>query len=207
MRFDSVQSAGLLTRLGPPQHRDVFCIYRREVVIAFVSKARDQPEAWEPEPLQSVTEAALRTAFSVVSEELVVPQLDKVEWHNRDFLGWVHPAGHRAYLLHESPIDGSLRGTVLRRSSWMGKRRSMEMCNWCYHMHQAGGTAMFTVTRRGTGGRHIIGNVVCKDLDCSLRIRNLVEPRSYFAETMHLPARIWRMQRAMHKWLKKAERL
>jgi hypothetical protein len=66
---------------------------------------------------------------------------------------------------------------------------------------------MFTITRSDAAHHHAIGNIVCKNLDCSLRIRNLVEPTSYVKETLYLEARIWRMQLALHKWLKAAGRL
>ena len=66
---------------------------------------------------------------------------------------------------------------------------------------------MFTITKKNADRHHTIGNVVCKDLDCSLQIRNLKEPQSVVKETLYLEAKIWRMQLALHKWLKSAERL
>ena len=60
---------------------------------------------------------------------------------------------------------------------------------------------------RTTAVWFIFGNVVCADLACSLRIRNLIGAPPWASETMYLPARIWRMQRKMHKWLRKADRL
>ena len=66
---------------------------------------------------------------------------------------------------------------------------------------------MFIVPVRGSEGRHALGNVLCKDLDCSLRIRNLVEPASAMRESLYEPARVWRMQQTMHRWLGKANQI
>ena len=66
---------------------------------------------------------------------------------------------------------------------------------------------MFTVSVKGSEGRHTLGNVVCKDLDCSLRVRNLTSPESLMRETLYEPARIWRMQQTMHRWLTRAGQL
>ena len=159
--------------------------------------------------MQAATRDEIEAAFGgwTDKEELFVPKLDEIDWDARDFLGWVHPGGHLGYLVHWSPVDGELKGTVLRRSRRGGKKPHVEMCAWCHHVHYSGGTAMFSVSLKGSHGRHIFGNVVCADLACSLRIRNLIGAPPWASETMYLPARIWRMQHKMHKWLRKADRL
>lgn len=159
--------------------------------------------------MQAATQEDIEASFGSwgEQEDLFVPKLERIDWDAQDFLGWVHPGGHRGYLVHWSPVDGELRGTMLRRSRWAGKKPRVEMCAWCHHVHDSGGTAMFSVSLKGSGGRHIFGNVVCANLDCSLRIRNLIGAPPWAGETMYLPARIWRMQRKMHKWLRKADRL
>lgn len=81
------------------------------------------------------------------------------------------------------------------------------MCSWCHYVHGNEGTALFTVDVKVSGGRHLIGKVLCKNLDCSLRIRNLVEPPSYLVETLYPNVKIWRMRKSTHRWLKKANRL
>ncbi|XOV90324.1 MAG: FBP domain-containing protein [Pseudomonadota bacterium] len=136
-----------------------------------------------------------------------MPDLNLLPWSNLDYLGWVHPGGHLGYLVVLSPNDGRLKGVILRRSRFSGTRKGMEMCSLCHHMHRPNGTAMFTLTRQGSDTRHSIGNIVCKDLDCSLRIRNLVDTAAYVPETLYPEAKIWRMQLALHRWLKSANRL
>ena len=130
--------------------------------------------------MQAATRDEIEAAFGgwTDKEELFVPTLDEIDWDARDFLGWVHPGGHRGYLVHWSPVDGELKGTVLRRSRRGGKKPHVEMCAWCHHVHYSGGTAMFSVSLKGSHGRHIFGNVVCADLACSLRprVRRLRRP-------------------------------
>ncbi len=139
--------------------------------------------------------------------DLLLPDLDQVDWESLDYLGWVHPMGHLGFIVLQSPNDGSIRGIRMNRNPRRSRKRRVEMCSWCHHVHKSDGIAMFTVSVRGSEGRHTLGNVICKDLDCSLRIRNLVEPGTYMRETLYEPARIWRMQQTMHRWLGKARQI
>jgi len=128
-----------------------------------------------------------------------IADLENVQWPSLDYFGWVHPSGHLGFVVLQSPNDGRSRGIRMSRAKRSAKKPRMEMCSWCHHVHKPNGTAMFTVPVKGSEGRHTLGNVVCKDLDCSLRIRNLV--------TLYQPAKIWRMQTTMHKWLGRANQL
>ena len=140
-------------------------------------------------------------------KDLVIPDLGEIEWQTLDYLGWIHPSGHEGYVVLQSPNTGAVCGIRMNRSQRGAKKRRMEMCSWCHHVHKANGTAMFSVTVKGSDGRHILGNVICKNLDCSLRVRNLVEPVSIMRESLYEPARIWRMQQQMHKWLERAKQI
>jgi hypothetical protein len=157
--------------------------------------------------MEPVTEAELIRAFCEEAEHVVLPDLNGLPWPEMDYLGWVHPSGRLGYLALVSPETGALTGSVLTRSGMRSTRPRLEMCSWCRHVHNRNGTAMFSVSVKGTRGRHRLGQVLCKDLDCSLRLRNLIEPRSYMGETLYLEARVWRMQMSIHRWLRKANRL
>ncbi len=157
--------------------------------------------------MDALVESQILGAFDCDQDEIVLPDLDHLPWPSLDYLGWIHPGGHLGYLVVLSPNDGKLKGSILRRSRFAGTRRGMEMCSLCHHMHRPNGTAMFTLTQRGSEHRHSIGNIVCKDLDCSLRVRNLAEPVAYVPETLYPEAKIWRMQLALHRWLKSVNRL
>ncbi len=158
--------------------------------------------------MQALSREEILSAFPDNEEDLVVPDyLSDLPWDSLDYLGWVHPSGHLGYVVLESPNDGSIRGIKMRRARRRSKKNRMEMCSWCHHVHKSDGTAMFTVSVKGSEGRHTLGNVICKDLDCSLRIRNLVQPDSYMKETLYQPAKVWRMQMTMHRWLGRANRI
>ena len=157
--------------------------------------------------MQPLTQQEIVSAFADDDDELTLPDPDRIQWENLDYLGWIHPAGHLGFVVLQSPNDGGIRGIRMTRARRSAGRPRLEMCSWCHHVHRTGGTAMFTVSVRGSHGRHTMGNVVCKDLDCSLRVRNLVSPGSFMKETLYEPARIWRMQQTMHRWLGRANQI
>ena len=140
-------------------------------------------------------------------EVLNVTDLRNVQWPFLDYFGWVHSSRHLGFIALQSPNGGQICGIKMHRAKWTAKKPSMDMCSWCRHVHRKSGTAMFTVSVKGSRGRHSLGNVVCKDLDCSLRMRNLVQPDSFMRETLYQPAKIWRMKTTMHKWLERANQL
>ena len=157
--------------------------------------------------MEPVTAEEILSAFDEADEDIPLPDLERVDFDALDYLGWIHPSGHLGYLVLLSPNDARLKGVVMRRSSFGGTRPGFEMCSLCHHMHQPHGTAMFTMTCKDTNHRHSIGNVVCKNLDCSLRIRDMVDPAPFIKETLYVEAKIWRMQLALHKWMRAANRL
>ena len=157
--------------------------------------------------MEPVSESEIRAAFDGQINEVFVPDLETVSWDLLDYLGWVHPNGRIGYIVLVSPLDGSLKGTRLQRSTFSSGQSGFEMCSLCHHLHRPNGTAMFTVKCNDSHRHRSIGNVVCKELDCSLRIRNKIEPASCLNETLYLEAKVWRMQLALHRWLKSANRL
>ena len=140
-------------------------------------------------------------------DDLLVPALAAIDWQILDYLGWIHLSGHEGYVVLQSPNTGTVCGIRMNRSQRGSRKLRMEMCSWCHHVHKTNGTAMFTLTVKGSDDRHILGNVICKNLDCSLRVRNLIEPGSFMRESLYEPARIWRMQQQMHKWLRRANQI
>ena len=157
--------------------------------------------------MDPVSEDELISSFGDPEGDVWVPSLGDVDFESLDYLGWVHPSGHLGYMALVSPNSGALQGVVLKRQLRKAQGVRLEMCSFCNHVHRMDGTAMFTVSVKGSGGRHRIGRVGCANLDCSLRIRNLVEPDSLMRESLYVEARVWRMQLAVHRWLDKAQRL
>ena len=157
--------------------------------------------------MEPVSETEILSAFGNQVNEIPIPDLTIVDWEALDYLGWIHPKGHLGYIILQSPLDGSVRGALLQRSRLSAKHPGFELCSLCHHIHRPNGTAMFTVSYNDEGKRRSVGNIVCKDLDCSLRIRNIPKPASCMNETLYVEAKIWRMQLALHKWLRTANRL
>ncbi len=149
----------------------------------------------------SLSQNEICSAFK--DDQIYPPDLTTPDWQNLDYLGWINPSGHLAYLVVVSPDTGRLTSSTLHRAPRGSLIPRYEMCSWCPHLHGNDGTAMFTLDVKGSSGRHLIGEVLCKNLDCSLRIRDLVDPPSYMVESSYPNARIWRMQKSMYRWLKR----
>ncbi len=157
--------------------------------------------------MQPLDAEQLRGAFPFEKRKPVVPNLASVDWSVLEYFGWIHPAGHRGYLV--MPLaNGELRGLVLRRSQTTSRRRRYEMCSWCNYVHRTNGTAMFSALVQGTDGRLTIGNSMCRNLDCSLRIRHLCgDVPGYMGETIDLDSKIQRLQTAVYQFLYRADAL
>ena len=135
--------------------------------------------------------------------ELALPDLTPIDWGVLDYLGWVHPSGAIAYVV--MPVAGELRGLRLRRALNASARPRTRMCSWCHHVYRSRGTALFSVYVEGSDGRRSIGNQVCRNLDCSLRIRNLVsDPPTYLPETLHIESKVGRLENAVLKFMSRA---
>ena len=59
-------------------------------------------------------------------------------------------------------------------------------CSWCKHVYRGGGVAMFSTQVLGSDGRRSIGNFICKNLDRSVRMRNLAsDPPTYMPRPLN----------------------
>lgn len=67
---------------------------------------------------------------------------------------------------------------------------------------------MFSTQVLGSDGRRSIGNFICKNLDCSVRMRNLAsDPPTYMPETIELNHKIWRLTNAVAAFMSRANLL
>mgnify|MGYP001207230674 FL=1 len=141
---------------------------------------------------------------SLFSDErnLFVPDISATVWEDLDYFGWIHPDGKSGFIALESPNDGRIKGVKLQRQN--NRQNKPKMCSWCHFVHKNDGTAFFSVEVKGSQGRRNLGNLLCKDLDCSSRVRNPKYSDSLMQEVIYQPARIWRLKLAMHRWLGKA---
>ena len=144
--------------------------------------------------LQALTADIIRESFTATQrQDLAIPDLTNVDWGILDYFGWIHPAGHAGFVV--SVIDGETRGLRLRRMLNRSTRPRTHMCSWCHHVYRGQGTAMFSAEVSGSDGRRRIGNYLCRNLDCSLRIRNLTgDPPTYMPETIELQRKIDRLE-------------
>ena len=129
-----------------------------------------------------------------------------MDWGILDYFGWINPAGNRGYVVF--PVQGEIRGMKLRRLLGSGGKPRTHMCSWCHHVYRSRGTAMFSTQVVGSDGRRTIGNHVCRELDCSVRIRNLAsDPPTYMPETIELKHKIWRLETALTTFMHRANLL
>ena len=135
-----------------------------------------------------------------------MPHLEQVDWGVLDYFGWVHPAGHQGYVV--MPLSDQLIGMQLRRMVNHGNKPRTHMCSWCHHVYRSRGTAMFSTAVVGSEGRRRIGNYICHNLDCSLRIRNLAsDPPTYLPETIDLDRKVVRLNIAVSAFMARANLL
>lgn len=64
---------------------------------------------------------------------------------------------------------------------------------------------MFSIEVEGSEGRRSIGNYICRNLDCSVRIRNLTsDPPTYMPETIELNRKIARLEQSILSFMGRA---
>lgn len=155
--------------------------------------------------MEALTESEIVALFSrQVRRDLAVPNLTPVDWGVLDYFGWIHPSGHLGYVVY--PSAEALVGLKLNRYASPPTKRRGRMCAWCNHMHHGNGTAMYSATVSGSDGRRIVGNAMCRNLDCSLRIRNLCsDPPSSMPETIDLTHKIQRLEFALAKFIERVK--
>jgi hypothetical protein len=154
--------------------------------------------------VEALTANDIKSVFRPFSgSELALPDLEPIDWGILDYLGWVHPSGSTAFVV--MPVFGELRSLRLRRAASNNTRPRTRMCSWCHHVYRSRGTALFSVYVAGSDGRRSIGNHVCRNLDCSLRIRNLVsDPPTYLPETLHIASKIRRLENSVLTFMSRA---
>jgi len=65
---------------------------------------------------------------------------------------------------------------------------------------------MFSTAVEGSDGRRRIGNYICRNLDCSVRMRNLTsDPPTYLPETIELQRKINRLENAVTAFMARAQ--
>ena len=136
------------------------------------------------------------------ARELSLPDLEHIDWAVLDYFGWINNDGNLGFLV--MPCQGQYYSLRMIRSPSFGRKPSTRMCSWCHHVYRGFGTALFSCDVIGSGGRRIIGHHLCKQLDCSLRIRNLAsDPPSFMPETISLSEKIARLEDSVFSFMQR----
>jgi hypothetical protein len=132
-------------------------------------------------------------------KKVKLPDLEKINWENLDFLGWIHPSGHLGYIVYEFQ-NGVLRGMVLERTP-ITLGRGARMCSLCYTLNTASQIRLFTY--RIPGKNITIGDYFCADLQCSLYIRKIKEPfLAQMQENLTIHQKIERCKKNLEKFFR-----
>jgi hypothetical protein len=128
--------------------------------------------------------------------DLAPPKVEAIDWGVLDYLGWIHPTGRQAFAVVS--CASGYRGLRLNRTINNSAPPRSHMCNWCNFVHRSRGAAMFSATVSGSDGRRIIGHMLCRNLDCSVRIRNLTgDTPAYMPETLNLESKVRRLDNSL----------
>ena len=154
--------------------------------------------------MDTLERSEIRKLFpGLLSSELGMPDLQPVDWGVLDYFGWVHPSGHKGFVI--IPAGDRLFSMSLRRSINYDAKPRSRMCSWCHHVYRSRGTALFSTTVAGSDDRRFIGNHICSNLDCSLRIRNLPsDPPTYLPETLDIGRKIQRLETSVLAFMHRA---
>lgn len=124
--------------------------------------------------MRPIDDARIRASFLNASQrertQLTLPDLDVVEWHTRDFLGWRDPKFDMlGYVVLE--VDGELAGVLLRQFSRAPNARAQ--CAWCNDIELPNEVVLFNSKRAGDAGRKgdTVGTLVCARFECNVNAR------------------------------------
>ena len=153
--------------------------------------------------MESVSRSELIHLFpDETPRELSIPQLDHVDWAVLDYFGWINSAGNLGFVV--MPYESKYHTLRMTRSLSSSRKPKTHMCSWCHHVYRGYGTALFSCDVVGSDGRRIIGHHLCKQLDCSLRIRNLAsDPPSFMPETIALSDKIGRLENSVFAFMQR----
>lgn len=118
--------------------------------------------------------ARIRASFANVSvrerKNIVLPDLDSVDWEHIDFLGWRDPKlpllGYVVAIVDDEPV-----GIMLTQTE--ASPRSRTQCIWCADVQLPNDVVLFSAKRAGAAGRRgdTVGTYVCAAFECNANVR------------------------------------
>lgn len=109
------------------------------------------------------TAEEMKDAFRAIDQaEVQFPSTMQFPLLVRDYLSWIEPSGHRAYLVYADPAKNSPRGIVFKRNHSTADSPAA-MCDWCHAVRGRGAVGLLTTS---VSPKNRIGLTLCRDLDC-----------------------------------------
>ena len=131
--------------------------------------------------MRPIDDARIRASFINASQserkQLAVPDLDAIEWEQRDFLGWRDPKFVAVgYVVLE--LDGAITGLLMRQFARAPQSRAQ--CSWCSDVELPNEVVLFNTKRTGDAGRRgdTVGTLVCANFECHVNARK--RPRTAY---------------------------
>jgi hypothetical protein len=113
--------------------------------------------------LRIATEEEMKQTFRPIDQdEVQFPAEMTFPLLVRDYLAWVEPSGHRAFLVFADPASHKARGIVFKRGHQSADAPAA-MCDWCHSVRGKGAVGLLTATVSKTNR---IGLTLCRDLSC-----------------------------------------
>ena len=157
--------------------------------------------------VEPLTKSQLTKLFQgETARNLSIPDLERVDWAVLDYFGWISDAGNLGFVA--IALGNELEALKMRRSLSASRKPKTHMCSWCHHVYRGQGTALFSCDVAGSDGRRIIGHHLCRNLDCSLRIRNLAsDPPSFMPETISLSQKVQRLENSVFTFMHRTNQM
>ncbi|WP_029149371.1 FBP domain-containing protein [Microbacterium indicum] len=124
--------------------------------------------------MRPLDDAQIRASFANVSvrerKNIVLPDLDAIDWDRIDYLGWRDPklprVGYVVAWIDDGPIG-------LLMSQTEASPRSRTQCSWCQDVKLPNDVVLFSTKRAGAAGRRgdTIATYVCDAFQCNENVR------------------------------------
>lgn len=118
--------------------------------------------------IKVANESVLKESFRDLDrDEVVVPADMRFPFGLKDYVAWLEPSGHRAYLVFIDPASEKPVGIVFHRPHAKSEGIN-HMCEWCHSVRGSGSVGMMTAA---ASSRRRIGIELCTDLSCKDKIK------------------------------------
>lgn len=146
----------------------------------------------------STADELLGSFRSMERDQVHIPSNLKFPLPVKNYLSWIEPSGHRAYLVFEDPENQKLLGVVFRRTA-PNLDYGPVMCDWCRSVRGRGMVTMMTAT---VSRDRQVGVYLCSDLNCDEELRKPPGVND-LRESLDIGERTFGLMDKMHNFAKK----